>query len=189
MFKVIISEIGLDELKKLNFDIKDEINKIIEFVPREDLIGLSHIYITNLPEKWKNHLANAGGSYHQKHNNNAAFIELYLKRLLGDIKSSKQVNMTLPILSVIIAQTIFHEVGHHIERTRSHGVKKRGKESVADQYSKKYLNNYILENTDSINKCFDGLKKGADSIGLSPDRYRDIKANWDKMYMTATTTK
>jgi len=34
-------------------------------------------------------------------------------------------NEELLIQYVGIAQTVFHEVGHHVERIRSHGIKKK----------------------------------------------------------------
>jgi len=182
MVATIISENGKQELNRLDLDIETVIAKILEYIPKMDLIGLDHIAIHDLPEQWKKHLAEARASYYEKQAVNSAYIELYLKRMFKHIKSVDSLKLMFPIQCVGIAQTVFHEVGHHVERTRSHGIKKREKEEYADSYAKKLLNKYILDNAESINNCFNHLEKIAIEKGLSLEKLRQMRSGWEKQY-------
>jgi len=185
MVKIIISEKGKEELNRLCLDIENILHQILELIPKVDLIGLNHIYVTDLPENLKKRSANSLGAYYKKQNNQPAFIELYLKKLFAHIRTSDSMNQMLPIQTRGLAATLFHEVGHHIEHTRSHGIKKNQKESFASGYAKNLLNPYLIRNAEAIGKCFDDLESLAESKGLSLEVIRNMKAGWEREYKQA----
>ena len=53
MLKVVITEEGQAELSFLNFDVEKMIAQIMKEIPIGDLKGISHIFVTDLPEKNK----------------------------------------------------------------------------------------------------------------------------------------
>jgi hypothetical protein len=55
-------------------------------VPKKDLIGLDHIFVTDLPEQWRKHLAKARASYFEKQRNRPPRIKLHLQRIFNHIK-------------------------------------------------------------------------------------------------------
>ena len=185
MVRIIVSDKGKQEANRLNFDIEAAIVKIVQYAPKRDLIGLDRIFITDLPEQWRKLLSNARASYFERQRNRPPHIELYLKRIFSHIKSAESLSQMLPIQYIGIAQTIFHEVGHHVERTRSHGIKKNKRENYAGSYAKGLLNDYILDNANSINSCFDHLEAVADERRLSFDILADMKAGWERQYKAA----
>ena len=91
----------------------------------------------------------------------------------------------LPIQSLGLAYTIFHEVGHHIRQTKGHGIRENKSESFAESYAKQLLNNYILDNASTINDCFDNLDKVAEEKGLSKEIINNMRDGWEKQYQTA----
>ncbi len=185
MVRIIVSDKGKEEANRLDFDIEAAIAKIVQYVPKKDLIGLDHIFVTDLPEHWRKHLAKARASYFEKQRNRPPHIELYLQRIFSHIKSADSLGQMLPIQYIGIAQTILHEVGHHVERTRSHGIKKNKREVYVVSYAKGLLSDYILDNANSINSCFDHLEEVADERGLSVDILGDMRAGWERQYRAA----
>ncbi len=185
MLKIVVTENGKTELTRLGADIKPIVDHIIGKVPTYDINGISHIYITDLPAKRKNKHKDSWGAYFPKYGNRPAYIEIYLKNLFGHIKTSHSMQLMLPIQSIGLAHTIFHEVGHHIEHTRSHGIKRPKKESFAESYCNKLLNSYIICFADKINNCFDELEKIAEDQGLSIEILQKMRAEWENQYQTA----
>lgn len=184
MPKVVITEKGKSELSFLNFDVEGLIDQIIKKIPTSDLKGLGHIYVTDLPKKSGTSPKTVSGAYFQKHKNTPAFIEIYLKNLFGHIKNTESMNLILPIQSLGLAHTLFHEVGHHVRHTRSHGIKKTKSESFAESYANQLLNGYISDNAASINACFENLDKVADEKGLSKEIINNMRDGWEKQYQT-----
>ena len=185
MPKIVVTQNGKTELARIGADILPIINQILGKVPIYDLNGISHIYITDLPTKRNNKHKNSWGAYFQKYGDRQAYIEIYVKNLFGHIKNPDSLQLMIPIQSVGIAQTIYHEVGHHVEHTRSHGIKKHKKESFADSYCNKLLNTYIVCFADQIDNCFDELEKIAEHRGLSIEILQRMKSGWEKQYQSA----
>lgn len=185
MPKVVITENGKSELSFLNFDVEDLINQIIEQIPASDLKGISHIYVNDLPKKDGNNLKANHGAYYQKYKNAPAYIEIYLKNLFGHIRNTESMNLMLPIQSVGLAHIIFHEVGHHVQHTKSHVIKKKKREAFAESYANRLLDEYILDKSDDINACFDNLENVADEKGLSKEIIKNMRDGWDKQYQKA----
>ena len=183
--KIVVTGNGNTELTRLGADIEPIVDQILGKVPIYDLNGISHIYITDLPDRQNSKHKNSWGAYFQKDSDRPAYIEIYLKNLFRHIKTSESLQLMLPIQSIGLAQTIFHEIGHHIEHTRSHGIKKPKKESFADSYCIKLLNSYIICFADQINNCFDELEKIAEDQGLSIEILQRMWSGWVKQYQTA----
>ncbi len=175
-----ISETGQKESERLDFDVEKSLTKIIEYIPKIDLIGLERIYITDKPGEWKKHLDKAAGAYFQKQKGTSAYIEIYLSRLFNHVKSAESMNLMTPLQNVGLARTIFHEIGHHIEKTKSHGVKKNKSEKFAHNYANDLLSKYLIANADSINSCFENLRRIADEKGLSLKIIERMKEGWEK---------
>ena len=182
MLQIKITEAGQKELQKVDFDIEGALDRIIEFIPKLDLVGLGYIYITDKPINWKKRLNEAFGSYFQKHNNAAAYIEIYIEKLFSHIKSVDSFKLMIPIQNIGLAQTLFHEVGHHVEKTRSHGIKKNKREKFADNYMDKLLLKHLNANAESIEACFKNLEEVADEKGLSKDIIKNMKNGWKKQH-------
>jgi hypothetical protein len=185
MPKVVITEKGKSELLFLNFDVGKLIDQIMKKIPINDLKGISHIYVNDLPKQSGGKPKTNSGAYSQKYKNTPAFIEIYLKNLFGHIQNTESMNLMLPIQSLGLAHTIFHEVGHHVQHTKSHGIKKNKRETFAESYAKQLLNGYIIDNAAAINACFDNLDNSADEKGLSKEIIKNMRDGWEKQYQTA----
>ena len=132
--RIVISGDAKAELDKLNIDLETMIRKALHYVPSLDRIGISHISVTSEPEDYKEHLKGAVGSYSRKAKNRPAFIALYTKNFSLLRRNRERLSQMIPILEFELADTLFHEFGHHIQHTRSHGIKKKRGEQYAESY-------------------------------------------------------
>jgi len=108
--------------------------------------------------------------------------------LFGGIRNGKLAGQIVPILEFGLAQTVFHEFGHHKQHTRSHGVKKSTRENFADSYAKRLIKSYILTSADLINACFDRIQLLPESRGIPGEKIealRAIRARWQAEYQEA----
>ena len=183
--KVIILEGGKSEIDRIQFDIRLSIDSIFRHIPKEDILGLDHVLVTGLPLKKNGHNHNALGAYFKRQGNRQAHIELYVKNLFGHIESAESLRQMLPIQEFGLAQTIYHEVGHHVRDIRTHGLKKNKSEYFAKSYTQNILNRYVLDNAKSVNDCFEFLKSVARDRGLSLDVIRHMECGWELSYKKA----
>lgn len=174
--KIIISEQGKGELKRLGFDIETSIREVLDFLPKSDLVGLAYIYVTDVPELMKKHLKDALAAYYYKKNIHQAHIRIYLKRIFGSITNAESFHKILPVMNITLAHILYHEVGHHAEHSRRHGIKKDKKELFADSYADYYLAGYISDNICNINGCIKELERLADDVGVSIDTVNALKS-------------
>ncbi|MEJ2431092.1 MAG: hypothetical protein P8075_19575 [Deltaproteobacteria bacterium] len=181
---IIISKGGECELKRLKFDIVESINDILKYVPYEDMLEISHILVTDSPSHKSRHNHKVLGSYFRK-NNQRAYIELYLKNLFGHIKSSESFEQMFDIQTLGLAQTIYHEIGHHLREIRTHGIKKGKRESFAESYARRIQGAYVLDKAQAINSCFKHLKSIAESEGLSLEIINNMESGWQRIYEEA----
>jgi hypothetical protein len=180
--KIIITEEGKFELDRLKFDIKSSIDNIMKYIPDKDVVGVSHIIISEVPPKKKNIGNKARASYTQKHKMHPARIEIYLKNLFAHIKNAESFGMMLPIQESWLAQVIYHEIGHHVRLTRTHRIKKKESEKFADSYSDNIYSMYILDNAEAISSCFNYLESVAEEKGLNLDTVNNMRAGWMRSY-------
>ncbi len=182
MHKIIITDKGKDELNRFSFDMNQALGKILGYVPKADLIGLDQIYITDEPERFKKHLANSRGAYYAKENGAPSRIEVYLKRLFSRVNNPNSLNQMLPYQYIGISYLIYHEIGHHVETTKSHGIKKKQRENFSNSYADKLIDKYAIDNADAINLCLDNVEQDLIDQNQSTDMLQKIRDGWDKMY-------
>ena len=180
--KIIITEQGKTEIARLQFDIISAINKIIAYVPKPDLINISHIFITDLPLEMKEKSAPTHAAYFAKFNRKPAYIEVYLKNVFLHIKSAESFSSMLPIQEYGLAISIFHEIGHHVRVNRTHNIGKDRSEKYAELYAKKLERQYIIKNASNINICLENLHIMAQQGKLSSEIVRKMKEGWQKKY-------
>ena len=179
MLNIKISDSGQKVIEKLGIDIEESLYRIVENIPKMDLIGLNCISVTDKPGEWKEHLINASGTYFEKTKTAPAYIELYLSRLFAHINKTESSKLMIPFQDICLAQTVFHEIGHHVEKTRSHGINKKKRETFAKNYEHKLLSRYLTSNAASINTCFKNLDAIDEEKGLSREILSKMKDGWE----------
>lgn len=161
----------------------------MKYIPKNDLNGISSIFITDLPSRKSCSNSRVLAAYYAKHDNEFAHIEVYLKNIFSHINSSESFNRMLPIQEFGLAKVIYHEVGHHIKSIRSHGIKKKIGEAFADVYSNKILLSYVIDNMSLINKCFDNMEKVALDQRLSHEIIKNMRLHWNNEVKTLKAGK
>lgn len=128
------------------------IEDLLAFLPRDYLVGLQTVLLTNsaavtprqrrqkIFQRGKKHkLIEALGAYYRGTRSRQAYVALFVDNIL------KSCEPTLLRLSVfrraMIAETLFHEVGHHIHAV--HRPVHDGKENVAEDWERKLKRAYI----------------------------------------------
>lgn len=178
--KVLISDNGKKEIARLKFDIGDSIRKIIDYVPRSDVSGISHILITDTPNKVKGRNLLALAAYFRKYDNKQAYVEVYLKNLYSHIMSAESFSIMLPIQEYSLAITIFHEIGHHARVSITHNIRKDKSEKFASHYAEIKEKEYIAKNESIINLCFENLELMAQQGQLSAEVIKEMKEGWQR---------
>jgi hypothetical protein len=179
--EIFISEGGEKELQRLELNIHEVVAKLVGHVPDRDLIHLSHILVTDIPEKKWTRLKGALGAYCKKWSKQPARIEIYLKNIFGNANLF-YIKHCFALAECKLAHVLYHEIGHHVEKTRSHGITKKTKELHADKYASKLLPLLILENADSIRKCLQFLETNRDQFKINEDEIHKMKADWENAY-------
>ena len=154
---------------------------------RKDVVfGAARVYAFTVPgPKWKSWLKGAVGSYCRKAKNRPAFIALYTKNFSLLRRNRQRLSQMIPVLEFVLADTLFHEFGHHIQHTRSHGIKKKRGEQYAESYRSRLISTYVLATADDVNKCFDDVERTTESNSLALDRIRKFRQGWNKEYEKA----
>ena len=125
--------------------------RIMNSVPDKHLCGLDCVVLTNQSAKARRDrlgkVTSRGrrhpqsrvlGRYHPAHRGNKPWIELYVDNVCAQIP--KRYNW-IPILrETIIGKPLFHEIGHHIHRSKP---EHREKEDVADDWALKLGRNFV----------------------------------------------
>ena len=173
--KTIVTDKGEEELTRLDFDIHTSIKKILNPVPGKDLLQLSHISITDIPSEKSSRRTGALGTYKRKWKNRQACIEICLKNIYPG--SSKETFHQLLLLKELgLARVLYHEIGHHVEKTLSHGIKKKQRERFAEDYMAKLFKLFLLENKATLMEFFDILKDNCEKIGLTVEELNEMRA-------------
>ncbi len=92
-----------------------------------------------------------------------------------------------PIWEIGLAQTLFHEIGHHVREIRTHGIKASENEGFAERYALKSLDKYYLENERSINDFFTKLEQVVSNGGGDPKIVKSMREGWDRDLEAART--
>jgi len=91
--------------------------------------------------KKKTLLREAGGVYHHSTKEEPAWIEIFVDNIIN--KYQAHFSLKIPFLrDAIFAGTLYHEIGHHIHRTKFPEYKET--EDVAEQWEKRLKRYYFL---------------------------------------------
>jgi len=133
-------------------DVKGIISLLLRHVPRENLVGLTTILLTNREalsrdrrrkKTWsRNHkirVADALGLYCGATTRAGATIHLHVDNILRSYP--KSFLWFKPMLNVCFSDVLYHELGHHVHATRR--PEYRGKEDVADTWKRKFNREFI----------------------------------------------
>ncbi len=107
---------------------------ILSVVPQKDLIGIKEIRFINIfshPKSDKDSL----GCYLQGLNGKEASIEIHIPNIQKYIISEYYFKRHPEIAALLISETIFHEIGHHVHTFKKHGIKKGKYEPFANKYA------------------------------------------------------
>ncbi len=178
--KIIISDKGKAEIKRLGINIKASIEKLLKHVPDADLLQLSHILVTDIPENKNSREEGALGAYFCKWNNRPARIELYIKNIFEKV-NPKALKIMFPVIEIDFANVLYHEIGHHVEKVRAHGIGKSKRESYADEYANKLSCYVTLQNTESMQETFQFLEENRERLKLGSEMIANLKNEWEKL--------
>lgn len=174
----IVDSIEL-KIKKLNFDLADSIEKILQYVPKEDVFNLSYILVGGQPVH-KSIPKGSRGTYFGERNKKRAHIELYFENIFPDSKDPDKFQEMLVILQLNLARTVFHEIGHHVQTIRTHGITQKRNEEYADHYRDSLWSKFLCSNAQAVNDCFRHLEDIALSKGLRLEVINKMKSGWTR---------
>jgi len=131
-----------------SFNVLASVKSLLTYVPSHYLNGLEQIVLKNssglnrkqrrkktISRKWRTAIKDSLGLYYQKHRGIPAHVVIFV----DNIEQSTPVwVLKISFLrNIIIASTLYHEIGHHIHKTIHPEYKER--EDVADEWRDKLL--------------------------------------------------
>lgn len=129
--KIIVEE-DVKKANRINFE--SIILSLIDVVSSEHLIGLEKILVKSKSPIQKDAYTEALGLYYGKREGaHQPYVVLCAENIVARIENIPFVLRWLISPKKIIAETLFHEIGHHYQRI-SHGHKKKSWEKHADKY-------------------------------------------------------
>lgn len=119
---------------QLPFDVERSLRNLLKVVPQDQLLGLgSIILVDQITHKSSR---KSEGLYWHKRGHELAKIEIAISTLY---KGMPRPVFYLPFITkFMLANVLFHEVGHHYQQ-QVHGVTKKTEESFASKYRKQML--------------------------------------------------
>ena len=137
------------------FDVTKTIIRMLESIPPQYLVGLGSVVLTNKAalsskrltsttksRKRKVRIADTRGLYHGGRGTESAWIELFVDSIYRKWTKGLWLKISLT-QDVLLGNTLFHEIGHHIHYTKRPEFRER--EDVADDWSLKLGVRYILK--------------------------------------------
>jgi hypothetical protein len=129
--------------------VKASVEKLLSGVPKEFLGGLESVILTNSESigkgttrrvKGRKYLRkNCRGFYHPHHKGNRPWIEIVIDNTLGDTPA---LILWVPFIrEVMLSETLFHELGHHLDATV--GAPAPSGEAAAEAWSKRLFRTYF----------------------------------------------
>ena len=132
--------------------VRGIVEGLVKSVPEKHLVGLESIILTtttasnrSFRRKKVKHRGRmrskveANGSYQPAWPGHAAFIQLYVNNILAPYPpSSSRASL---ISKLLFAETLFHEIGHHIHLTTTPEF--RNREDVADDWAHRLTRQYF----------------------------------------------
>ena len=172
---IIISDKGKEFLRQLDFNISENIDIILAEVPQAELLGLSFIKILESEEEKKESPIDTVAAYFQSSNNKQAFIEIYLNKYFSKKYSKEILKLILPLKLFELAQIIYHEIGIHFAKTKTHNIKQKKCEEFAVTYSKRIIAQYLSKNKNKLTQTLDLLEKYSKNSGLKNESVVQMK--------------
>jgi len=141
------TEIKIENQSKINLPkgAEENIQKIIAFLPLEQLRGLEKIRLVDFisdPRIQKSNVPMKGdlpGLYHPKIQNKSAWLEISIGALLQPTENFSKRWIAKSSFKSNLAGLIFSLVGQHYYMTLRHSVKKQSLEPQIRQYAQKNL--------------------------------------------------
>ncbi|MBN2560093.1 MAG: hypothetical protein JXQ75_04110 [Phycisphaerae bacterium] len=147
---VIIREVYKDYTPPVR--ARQTVDGLLNGIPKRHLAGLNTVVVThsaNLPRRERREKTKArgkkvpivrcGGLYHGKWHGEPAWIQLLLDNIF---ESWPKWMLRIPFLQdMILSDTLFHELGHHIHSTQAPQHKER--EDVAEDWNTKLSRHYF----------------------------------------------
>lgn len=116
-----------------------EVKSLLRYVPKDHLYGLQKIVITDIASDHR--VRDRGGAYYSERQGSVPMIELCTAILFKGIPKAL---FFIPFLTrFIIADALFHEIGHHYQK-KIHGIKKEEWEQWSERYSKEMTKKALL---------------------------------------------
>jgi len=120
-----------------SFKIERLLQNLLRVVPQEHLIGLDSIILVGQVTSKKSREQKAGGLYWQKWRQRPATIEIALDEIYRGVP---KIVLHLPFIpKFILANALYHEIGHHYQQRFTHAAKNVGREEFAEKYKKQLL--------------------------------------------------
>lgn len=134
------------------FDVASTVRSLLDAVSESRLPGLRTIVLTNLDalpsrrrraKTWargrKVKVAETRGLYHQEWGSDPAWIEIFVDKLVADIPRFVLASRFLQ--DTIVADVLYHEIGHHMHRTVAREHDER--EKVAEKWKRRLSRSYV----------------------------------------------
>jgi hypothetical protein len=138
--KVIIET---ENLKKVPYNFKKNIDHMLKVIPAFHLVGLEKIVVTYEASDEDN-LKNVCGLYFGKSTEQRPYIKLYVKNIFLDIPLLL-IKFFPFIANLFFSETLYHEIGHHYQKI-THGYKKEQWEKSANLYRLRMQRAFFFKN-------------------------------------------
>jgi hypothetical protein len=116
------------------FDVERRVRRLLKSVPADHLIGLDEITIVDRVTHAKD--KESGGLYWQRQGREPARIEIGISAVYRGVP--RVVLYLPPVVDFILANVLYHEIGHHHQQS-VHGIGKKAAEAFADKYRKERI--------------------------------------------------
>ena len=129
-------------------DVYRSVRVLLKYVPAEHMAGLKLIVLMNSEEvgrrirgkifsdKYRVRPSDCSGLY------STGRVILLVDRILAQYPEAFY--LVPPFKTFVIAEVLYHEIGHHIHRLQQPGYR-AGKETVADEWKEKLLQRFLLQ--------------------------------------------
>ena len=115
--------------------IQRKINKLLRIIPQEHMVGLEKIILVD--EITDKREADIGGIYTKNNINHLGIIKLSMNVIF---KGMPKILFFFPFIpDFSLADVLYHEIGHHYQKSLTHGIKKKSQEPFAEKYKKDML--------------------------------------------------
>ena len=120
--------------RAVSLGLEKHLRELLKHVPPEHLIGLERITVIDSMSR-KNR--NARGTYQPAYDNRRATIQISVDNIFGGLP--RWLLFVPAVVQFTLAQTLFHEIGHHHEARLLHGTSKADRERAAERYKSKMV--------------------------------------------------